>query len=35
MIALKREVNAMARELGHPMPYDLSFAEGSGGKRTP
>ncbi len=35
MIALKREVNAMARELGHPMPYDLSFAEEPGGKRAP
>lgn len=35
MIALKREVNAMARELGRPAPYDLSFAEEPGDGKTP
>lgn len=27
MIALKREVNALSRELGHEPPYDLDFAD--------
>jgi hypothetical protein len=27
MIALKREVNALSRELGREPPYDLSFAD--------
>ncbi|MEY4762569.1 MAG: hypothetical protein RLZZ200_2425 [Pseudomonadota bacterium] len=27
MIALKREVNALARDLGHSPPYDLSFVD--------
>jgi PAS domain S-box-containing protein len=35
MIALKREVNTMASELGRPMPYDLSFAEEPRGKSAP
>jgi PAS domain S-box-containing protein len=30
MIALKREVNEMARAAGRPVPYDMSFAEGTG-----
>lgn len=34
MIALKHEVNAMACELGRPAPYDLSFAEELGEKKT-
>lgn len=35
MIALKREVNAMARELGRPAPYELSFAAEADGMRRP
>ncbi len=30
MVALKREVNDLARELGRTAPYDLSFAEAPG-----
>lgn len=35
MIALKREVNVQARELGRPEPYDLSFVEEVGRKPAP
>lgn len=35
VIELKREANALARELGRPAPYDLSFADHPGGKTTP
>ena len=33
MVALKQEVNAMARAAGRPAPYDTSFADGSGATR--
>ncbi|MHB1429388.1 MAG: PAS domain-containing protein [Rhodocyclaceae bacterium] len=35
MIALKREVNALARELGRPPPYDLSAIDAASGKDPP
>lgn len=35
MIALKREVNALARELGRPPPYDLSAIDAACGKDPP
>ncbi|MCK6408715.1 MAG: PAS domain S-box protein [Thauera sp.] len=35
VIELKREANALARELGRPAPYDLSFADHPGGKAIP
>jgi hypothetical protein len=31
MIELKREINALCRELGRPAPYDLAFADGGSG----
>jgi len=34
MIALKREVNELARAAGRPAPYDTSFADTPGGKVT-
>jgi hypothetical protein len=35
MIALKREVNALAQELGRPPPYDLSALDAASGKNPP
>lgn len=35
MIALKREVNALARELGRPPPHDLNAIEAASGKDPP
>lgn len=35
MVALKREVNALARELGRPPPYDLGAIEAASGKDPP
>lgn len=35
MIALKRQVNDLARELGRPAPYHVPFADGPGGAQTP
>lgn len=35
VIELKREANALARELGRPAPYDLTFANHPGGNTTP
>lgn len=35
VIELKREANALARDLGRPPPYELSFVDSPGGKTTP
>ena len=35
MVALKREVNALALAAGQPAPYDLGFADAPGAKASP
>ena len=35
MIALKRQVNELARAAGRPAPYDVSFADAAGERPGP